>query len=58
MGRAGVYKDLACIHYNNKERYHNVGFKNRKKRIIQGILYPKVTNVISVTDSRKGERTL
>lgn len=52
-GKAGVSKDLVCTYSNNKERYHNVGFKNRETRMTQGALNPKVPNAISITDSRK-----
>ena len=53
MRRVGMCKNLVCTHHN-KGRYQNVGFKNRKKRMIQGTSSPKVANVISVTDLRKG----
>ena len=55
-GKPGASKDMVCIHPNNTGRYHNVGLKNRKTRITQGALNPKVSNIISVTDSRKGDR--
>lgn len=46
---------LVCTYNSNKEKYHNVGFKNRKTRMTQRALTPKVSNVRSVTDSRKGD---